>query len=931
MSRKDIGIPLEGLAELSRIAAAQGAVLLKNEEGTLPIQHMEKLSVFGRCQIDYYRSGTGSGGAVNVAYSTGLLDALRKNERVVVNEELAHTYEAWTAENPFDNGGGGWAAEPWCQKEMPISKELAEAASAYSSKALVVIGRTAGEDKDNSSKAGSYLLTQEEIAMLDMVTCFFDQVILLLNVSNIIDMSWLEEAKWADKIKSVIYVWQGGIEGGSAAADVITGLVTPSGKLTDTIAYHIKDYPSDANYGGNEKNIYAEDIYVGYRYFETFCPGKVQFPFGFGLSYTDFSIECRRTGLEEDGLFIEAEATNTGNIYNGREVIQVYCEPPQGKLGRPARELAGFAKTGLLECGESQTVRIFIPWRRLASYDDSGITGNKSAYVMEAGEYHFYMGNSVRNTVPITIDGKKTYHLKKLRVLEQHQEALAPSEPFERLRPGVRKGDGTYEVAYEPVPLAAVDMKRRIEENLPKDLPITEDRGIRLVDVEEGRASMEEFVAQLKEEELAALVRGEGMCSLKVTPGTAAAFGGVTDKLKSYGIPIGCCADGPSGIRMDGGACATQLPIGTLLACTWDTELVERLFTQQGIEMIQNQVDTLLGPGINIHRHPLNGRNFEYFSEDPLITGAFAAAVVRGIGMHGAQATVKHFACNSQETGRSVVDSVVSEKAVREIYLKGFEMAVTEGKAQSIMTAYNPINGHHAASNYDLNTTILRKEWGFKGIVMTDWWAKMNDVVDGGEAGIDKTRDMVRAQNDLYMVVSNDGAGVNAFGDNTLEALRDKRLTLGELQRSAANICGFLMNAPAFSRTEEAEEILAVDSKEQADAGQEEAVRQTEDGIRLRMGSRKKIAFYVEKPGIYQMENRIMSREGHLAQTVCKAFLNQEPVVTFQLNGTGGRWVNQRLIKLELSKGWYELELVLVIPGMEVDYLELQWKEEKSL
>src|SRR5690606_37415463 len=290
-------------------------------------------------------------------------------------------------------------------------------------------------------------------------------------------------------------------------------------------------------------------------------------------------------------------------------------------------------------------------------------------------------------------------------------------EDFTRMKPGSRKEDGSYELTFEAVPKRKISIAERIERNLPRTLEQTGDRGYKLRDVHEGKVSIEAFIAQLSDQDLATIVRGEGMVSPLVTPGTASAFGGVSDQLLNFGIPVGCTADGPSGIRMDSGDKATQVSIGTLLAATWNVELVEELYVMEGQELLRNNIDTLLGPGLNIRRSPLNGRNFEYFSEDPLISGAFAAACTRGIISGGSYATLKHFACNNQEKHRSKVDAVVSERALREIYLKGFEIAVKEGGANSIMTSYNPVNGHWAASNYDLNTTILRGEWGFKGIV----------------------------------------------------------------------------------------------------------------------------------------------------------------------------------------------------------------------
>lgn len=923
MSENKIGIPLEGLAELGREAASQGAVLLQNHEKVLPLIKGENVAVFGRAQIDYYRSGTGSGGAVNVAYTTNLLEGLEKSGTVIPNSSLVAVYKEWLEANPFDNGGGAWAAEPWCQEEMPLEEETVRKAAAQSEKAIVVIGRTAGEDKDNSEQPGSYYLTSKEMQLLEIVTVYFTKVIVVLNVANIIDTSWIEKKEWKQQIKAVIYAWQGGIEGGNAIADVLTGKVTPSGKLTDTIAYDIQDYPSHKNHGGDKQNIYQEDIYVGYRYFETFAPQKVQFPFGHGLSYTSFTIDFLGSKEKENGIEFEVSVTNSGKEFSGKEVVQIYCQGPQGQLGRPAKVLIGFAKTNLLDCGQTQILTIFTDWESMAAYDETGGTGYQSSFVLEEGEYAFHCGNSIRNTRLFKVGNKERFLLNETKLVKQLQQAGAPKERFQRLRPGKALENGIYEMEYESVPLNKVNIAERINENLPVTREITFNQGIKLQDVGEGKATMEAFIAQFSQEELAAIVRGEGMCSNKVTEGTAAAFGGVTDSLLEYGIPVGCCADGPSGIRMDNGSLATQLPIGTLLACTWDIPLVEHLFTEQGKELLRNEIDTLLGPGINIHRHPLNGRNFEYFSEDPYITGAFAAAITRGIGTHGAQATIKHFACNSQETRRTFVNSIVSERALREIYLKGFEIGVKQGGAQSIMTSYNPINGHWAASNYDLNTTILRKEWGFAGIVMTDWWAKMNDVVEGGPESVKNTRDMIRAQNDLYMVVENDGAFHNSTGDNTIEALESGRLTIGELQRNAANICRFLLNSPAYARKVKRKNIIRIEA-DQNISMTEKAVKTDKSKIRVNMMDQAEGKFMVEQPGVYTLSCNIMSQESALAQSVTQVVLNGEEVATYQTNGTGGIFHSKKLAKVELEKGGYQITLHHLKPGICTQYMELE-------
>lgn len=926
MSSQLIGVPLEGFAEFSRKVAAEGAVLLKNAGQVLPIQVSENVSVFGRTQVNYYRSGTGSGGSVNVVYTTNLLDGLREKTQISINEELASVYENWIEENPFDNGGGGWAAEPWHQKEMPLTDDLVAAARQKSSKAIIVIGRTAGEDQDNANEQGSYQLTDDEKTMLKMVTKYFEQTIVVLNVSNIIDMSWLNDESFVHPISGVIYAWHGGMEGGNAIADVLAGEVTPSGKLTDTIAYSIEDYPSTQNYGNENKNFYEEDIYVGYRYFETFCPDKVQFEFGYGLSYTTFAVKPEEARLiTKDGLkYIEigAAVTNSGDTYAGKETVQVYYEAPQGKLGQPAKALAAFAKTKILQPGETERLTLQFSVNSMASYDDSGVTGYPSAYVLEEGSYHFYVGTSVKRLDQVSVDGQNGYLVEELTVVEQLQEAMAPKEKFNRMMPGARKEEGVYELTAAEVPTRKISLADRIVNNLPKTLEQTGDQGYKLSDVHEQKVSMDTFIAQLSDQDLAAIVRGEGMSSPLVTPGTASAFGGVSDSLLSYGIPVGCTADGPSGIRMDSGQQATQVAIGTLLAATWNIELVEELYVLEGKELVRNNIDTLLGPGLNIRRSPLNGRNFEYFSEDPLISGLFAAACTRGIRKGGSNATLKHFACNNQEKYRSKVDAVVSERALREIYLKGFEIAVKEGGANSIMTSYNPINGHWAASNYDLNTTILRGEWGFKGIVMTDWWAVMNDVMSGGPADRKNTNFMVRAQNDLYMVVSNYGAETNVWGDNTIESIENGTLTRGELQRSAINICEFLMQAPVFSRDQVIQENIEYCKANPSLQVEEAQIVEQEEHVKvIPSGS---AIMKVNESGVYRMFAGVMSPDGELSQSACNLILNDQVITTIQTNGTEGKWIKLKQAKVELEAGLYEMKFEHIKPGMHIDWIEFK-------
>lgn len=793
---------LDGLTDLGRQVSAEGCVLIKNDQNVLPLEGGVSISVFGRAQCNYYKSGTGSGGDVKAPYTVGILEGLRKNPKVKVNEELAKVYTDWVANgHGFDNGGGGWAAEPWYQAEMPLDQATADAAKAKSDVAVVLIGRTAGEDKDGANTAGSYLLTDTEKQMLKTVSDTFDKVVVVLNVPAIIDMKWMDDYD----VDSVIYTWQGGMNGGDGAADVLTGDVNPSGRLTDTIARNYSDYPSSPYFGRTDYNYYVEDIYVGYRYFETFNPDAVLYPFGYGLSYTTFETSTYAVTETDGYINVFTTVENTGDRA-GKETVQVYYGAPQGTLGNPAKELAAFAKTKLLEPGESQDITLSFQITDMAPYDDSGVSGYDSAYVLEAGDYNIYVGNDVRDS-----QLEYTYVQEKTELVEQLSEQMAPVHEFERMKP-VADEDGNLTAGFEPVPTQTVDVIQKIEDNQPKELVKKDDRHYDLIDVYNGTVTTEEFVAQLTNEELTSIVQGEGMSPANVTSGVASAFGGVNTNKDGhvqtltdlYGIPRAATADGPSGIRQT--AAATSLPGGASIACTWNTDLVERLFQFEGQEMVLNNIDSILGPGINLHRNPINGRNFEYYSEDPLVTGKMAAAVTKGIQSTGATVTIKHFAANNKETNRHYDDSRVSERALRQLYLKCFEIPVKEGKARSLMTSYNPINGLWAASNYDLATEILRHEWGYDGIVMTDWWARMNREIGNSSttaSGVQYLASMVKSQNDLYMVTPDSSTTAAANTNTTLdmaERLMSGYITRAELQRSAVNICNYLLKSQAFAR-----------------------------------------------------------------------------------------------------------------------------------
>ena len=498
----------DAYARMARKAAAEGAVLLKNEGNVLPLKEGERLAVFGRIQFDYYKSGTGSGGMINTRYVVGILDAL-KEEKIVLNLELEQVYRDWLKEHPFDKGSG-WAQEPWSQQEMPLSGEMVKKAAAESDTALVIIGRTAGEDRDAKAEKGSFFLSEGEEDMLRQVCGAFDRVVVALNVGSIMDMNWVE----AYGPQAVLYVWQGGMEGGHGVADILMGRVNPCGRLADTIARSVEDYPSHIHFGGEDGNRYAEDIYVGYRYFETFASAgeKVLYPFGFGLSYTSFSIQSKmEAGKENCGFHVKVQ--NTGACA-GREVVQLYVSAPQGNLGKPLRSLAAFAKTKCLAPGEAQEMTLQVEKKVFASYDDSGASGHKSCYVLEAGTYRFFVGGDVRSAQPAG-----TMELEETEVLEQCRPALAPVESYDRMKPA--QASGTLDLSWEKTPLRTYSMAQRSRENHREDLPCTGDRGYRLADVYDNKISLEEFVSQLSDEELCCMVRGEGMCSPKVTPGTA--------------------------------------------------------------------------------------------------------------------------------------------------------------------------------------------------------------------------------------------------------------------------------------------------------------------------------------------------------------------------------------------------------------------------
>ena len=563
--------------------------------------------------------------------------------------------------------------------------------------------------------------------MIDTVKASFKNVIVILNVGGMVDTSWFA---YDNQIQSALLALQGGMEGGLAAAELLVGDGNPSGKTVDTFAKSLDDYPSTYNFHESRDYVdYTDDIYVGYRYFET-IPGaaeKVVYPFGYGLSYTTFDVETVSAGVvnsnctsEANKLYAKVRVTNTGK-FSGKEVVQVYIAKPQGKLGKPAKELAAFEKTRELQPGESQLMILTWEINDMASYDDLGKV-KKSAYVLEAGSYDIYVGTSVRDVTKADY----SYILNHDVITEQLSAKLVPTSLPKRML-----ADGSYEALPQSEP---VDTDYSAIGNIDPSLTEGVAPGQRaipyfrfadgmakngshdIMDVVEGRITLDEFVSELSIDDLIHLLGGQP------NTGVANTFG--IGNMPEYGIPSVMTADGPAGVRIapEVGICTTAFPCSTLLACTWNPDVLEAVGRAGGEELKENNLALWLTPAICIHRSPLCGRNFEYYSEDPFVTGKLAGAMVRGIQSNNVGATVKHFALNNKETNRKNSDSRVSERAAREIYLKAFEMIVKNDNPWAIMSSYNMINGYRASESEDLLTGILRDEWGYEGMVTSDWW-----------------------------------------------------------------------------------------------------------------------------------------------------------------------------------------------------------------
>lgn len=730
---------MDGL-RMAKTVAEEGMVLLENN-GALPLSKGETIAVFGINQIDFIYGGGGSGNFSSdnerVDYIS-LYDALKDREEkgdIILYNDLISSYETyynnyWAQDGRTYAYGTRQGAIIKYWGEMAITQSDAVNAAKEAETAIITIGRPAGEDGDRSNSEGDFKLNTVEKNMIQYVeNAGFDKVIVILNVTGVIESDWLKN----EAIDAVLYVSLPGMMGGEAMADVLLGDGYPSGKLVDTWAGSYTDYPSSSNFGNSSYTNYKEDIFVGYRYFET-IPGayeKVNYPFGYGLSYADFEITDKNVSITGEGrdrtVTVTARVTNNGE-YPGKEVVQVYAGSPETNLTQPKKELAGFCKTKELKSGESEVVTISFPFDDLASYDDTGKTAYEAAYVLESGEYTFYVGNCVR------CEETYSYNLDETELAEQLEHHLVPdtTKLSERLL-----SDGTYEKIEQkenaPVsddPNEDVDARYKAIYTAEDVTEVEGNAFISFYEVaqafldEDGETAedtrlLEAFVARLTDEEAVKLT---GCTTPESGKGHRTGLAG----LDVYDVPIVGSSNGPAGIQYNGSShtwetTSTFYPCATMQACTWNEELIEQLGAAIADEARYFGMSLWQAPGMNIHRDPLCGRNFEYFSEDPFVTGKIGAAITRGVQSRKFASQLKHFAFNNQEKGRWGNDSRISERAIREIYLKGFEIAIKESDPWSVMSSYNRINGTQTSGSYQLLTEILRNEWGYEGFVMTDF------------------------------------------------------------------------------------------------------------------------------------------------------------------------------------------------------------------
>lgn len=843
--------------------ASEGMVLLENA-GALPLKaETKKVALFGNGGRRTIKGGTGSGDVnsrdvVNVEQgleAAGLTvvtkDWLDRFDRVV--EEARKAYFSDFAKKIAEEGPAAMMDLFNCPfKEPPvIPVTQTDMDAAETDTAIYVVSRNSGEGRDRAPVRGDFELFEvEEEAITALISCY-KNVIVVLNVGGVVDTRFLRGTKG---IGAILLMSQAGNIGGYALADVLLGKVTPSGHLATTWAERYEDYPGAMNYshmnGDVNDEYYKEGIYVGYRYFDTFGVAPA-YPFGYGKSYTDFAIECSDVTVDGNQVTVTVQVTNTGTVYSGKEVVQVYYSAPKGALEKPYQELAAYAKTKLLAPGETQTLAIGFLVTEMASYSEA-----KAAYVLEPGTYYVRVGEHSRATKVAAalvlerevVTEKLANYLKLDVEMEMLSSAGANSYTYE--------GEEAQKAAARKLTVDASQLPCFTAVYSPigageQPEPDTNGHKITMDEVKAGTYTLDELVNQLTVEEMATLCVGTargGFGGESVIGSASAACPGAAGDttslmLSDRNIRNLILADGPAGLRLsthfvvdhDGSQIpgigdaalpgmellnagtpkpvipgdathyyqyCTAIPIATLLAQTWDVEAIKEAGDIVGEEMEELGVTLWLAPGMNIHRNPLCGRNFEYYSEDPLIAGMCAAADTLGVQSHpGVGTTIKHFAFNNQEDNRMHTNAHVSERAAREIYLKGFEIAVKRSQPMSIMTSYNLVNGIHTANSYELLTAIARQEWGFRGFVMTDWGTTGSIEMEPGKTfkyGCSNAAGCVKAGNDLTMPGSQNDVDEIAKSVGAAEGEVAYPLTLGELRAAAARILNIVMASSAY-------------------------------------------------------------------------------------------------------------------------------------
>ena len=816
--------------KIAREAAAAGFVLLENKDHVLPLAKGSKVGLYGAGAIRTIRGGTGSGdvnerdsvnifqGMKNAGYDVTSSEWLEDYDKCYVQARLDWKNEIFTKMNGDDaKFFDAYSATPFfVPSGNPIDEEKAAADGADT--AFFVLARIAGENKDRFDTEGDYFISKEEKAILAQVSKCYKNVVLVINTGGLMDLAFVEEF---DNIRSILQYVQAGQEGGNAFADVVSGDVTPSGKMTDTWAKDYYDYPGAEVYsyksGDLFKEKYEEGIFVGYRYFDTF-EVPVRYSFGYGMSYTEFEIRTDDIRVSGRGMMnpkvsVTVTVTNTGDTYAGKEVVQVYASCPQGKLVKEFRRLAGFGKTKLLAPKESQTMTITFPLYQLTSYEEES-----ASWILEPGMYGIWVGNDLNTSVlsgALELDEKAVMTAcENICPLKEELNEITPDAEKVQAREAAwqkevkEKRMSVIELKAAEIPTEKVDYQP-----VPEELP--------------GKAG--KIVDSLSVDQLAFLATGDpgraqgnalGSAGISV-PGAAAETSPCASE-EPWNVTTIALVDGPAGLRLkreyqvdngeivasdflaalEGGffcppqekrgtiyyQFCTAIPVGTLLAQSWDVELIKRVGEMIGHEMELFNVTLWLAPGMNIHRNPLCGRNFEYYSEDPLLAGMMAGAMTLGVQkVPGCGTTIKHFACNNQEDNRMGSDSILSERALREIYLKGFEIAVKDAQPMSIMTSYNLINGVHAANCYDTCTKAARDEWGFAGAIMTDWTT--TNVQIQGEC---TAAGCMRAGNDMVM------PGLPEDHENIKKELADGTLTMAELKRCIYNTVNIVLQSNMY-------------------------------------------------------------------------------------------------------------------------------------